>query len=74
MEKEKEDARLLDRCEAKRKEWSVHWQCYESVQNMEDKPWKSEELKKLEEDLPRLRECDVEKSVEIVPGKDRSGM
>ena len=41
---------------------------------MEDKPWKSEELKKLEEGLPRLRECDVEKSVEIVPGKDRSGM
>ena len=34
------DARLLDRYEAKRKEWTKHWQCDESVQNMEDKPWK----------------------------------
>ena len=43
---EEEDARLLDRCEAKRKEWAKHWQCDESVQNVEDKPWKNEELKK----------------------------
>ena len=27
LEKGEEDARLLDRCEAKRKEWSIHWQC-----------------------------------------------
>ena len=33
---EEADARLLDRCEAKRKEWAKHWQC-ESVQNMEEK-------------------------------------
>ena len=39
LEKE-EDVRLLDRCEAKRKEWANHWQCEESVQNMEDKLWK----------------------------------
>ena len=48
LKKEEEDARLLDRCEAKRKEWSIrwhnyewakHWQCDESVQNTEDKPW-----------------------------------
>ena len=32
LEKEEEDARLLDRCEAKRKEWAKHWQCDESVQ------------------------------------------
>ena len=38
--KEEEDARLMDRCEAKRKEWAEHWQCGESVQNMDDKPWK----------------------------------
>ena len=31
------------------------------------------ELKKLEEALPRLKECDLE-SVEIVQGKDTSGM
>ena len=50
LKKEEEDARLLDRCEAKRKEWANHWQCDEEVQNVEDKPWKNEELKKLEED------------------------
>ena len=40
LKKEEEDARLLDRCEAKRKEWAKHWQCDESVQNVEDKLWK----------------------------------
>ena len=40
LKKEEEDARLLDRCEAKRKEWAKHWQCDESVQKEEDKPWK----------------------------------
>ena len=60
--KKEEDARLLDRCEAKRKEWAKHWQCDESVQNVEDKPWKNEELKKLEEALPMLHECDLEKA------------
>ena len=37
---EEEDARLLDRCEAKKREWAAHWQCDKSVQNVEDKPWK----------------------------------
>ena len=41
LEKE-EDARLLDRCQAKRKEWSIHWQCDEDVQNLQDKPWWNE--------------------------------
>ena len=41
-EKDEEDARLVDRCEAKRKEWAKHWQCGESVQNMENKPWSRE--------------------------------
>ena len=31
---------LLDRCEAKRKEWAKHWQCGESVQKVKDKHWK----------------------------------
>ena len=35
--KEEEDARLLNRCEAKRKEWVKRWQCDESVPNAEDK-------------------------------------
>ena len=51
LEKEEEDARLLDRCEAKVKEWATHWQCDEDVQNLEDKPWKNEELRKWEEAL-----------------------
>ena len=29
MKKEEEDARLLDRCEAKRKAWAKQWQCDE---------------------------------------------
>ena len=32
LKEEEEDARLLDRCEAKREEWAKHWQCDESVQ------------------------------------------
>ena len=36
--KEEEDARMLDRCEAKRKEWAKHWQCDEEIQNMQNKP------------------------------------
>ena len=63
LKKEEEDARLLDRCEAKRKAWAKHRQCDESVQNLEDKPWKYEELKKL-----------VEKSFEIAQGENRSRM
>ena len=60
--KEEEDARLLDRCEAKGKEWSNHWQCDEEVQRMQDKPWKNEELSEGEEALPRLKEGDLEKA------------
>ena len=61
MKKAEEDARLLDRCEAKREEWARHWQCDENAQNMEDKPWKNEELKKFEEALPTVKECKFEK-------------
>ena len=51
LKNEEEDARLMDRCEAKRKEWARHWQCDEEVQNVEDERWKNEELRKLEEAL-----------------------
>ena len=45
------------------RELAKYWQCDESVQNVEDKPWKNEELKKLEEALPRQKkECDLEKA------------
>ena len=36
LKKEEKDARLLDRCEAKRKKWTQHWQRDESVQNMNE--------------------------------------
>ena len=62
MKKEEEDARLLERCEAKRKEWSKHWQCNQEIQNVQDKPWWNEELKECEEALPRLKEGDLEKA------------
>ena len=38
------------------------------MQNLEDKPWKMEEV------LPRLKEGELEKSVEAVQGKDKGGM
>ena len=31
---EEEDARTMDRCEAKRKEWAKHWRCDEDVQKV----------------------------------------
>ena len=45
LTEEEEDVRLLDRCEAKRKECANRWQCDASVQNVSDTPWKNEELK-----------------------------
>ena len=38
LKKEEDGARLLDRCEAKRKELRKHWQCDEDVQNLDDQP------------------------------------
>ena len=73
LEKEDEDARLLDRCEAKMKEWAKHWQCDEEVQNVEDKPWKSEQLRKWKEALPRLKECDLEKVSRMYKAKTGVG-
>ena len=62
-----------DRCKAKRKEWAKHWQCHESVQNMKDKPWKNEELRKLEEALPRLKGCELEKVSRLYKAKTGVG-
>ena len=52
---------MLERCEAKRKEWSKHWQCNEEIQNMQNKPWRNEELKECEEALPWLTEGDLKR-------------
>ena len=70
-----------DRCEV---DWTVvrrwgkngakHWQCDEEIQNMQNKPWRNEELKECEEALQRLKEGGLEIGIKIVQGKNRSGM
>ena len=67
--KEEADARLSDRCEAKRKEWAKHWQCDEGIQNIQNKPWRNEDLKKNEEALPRLKEGDLGKVSRLYKAK-----
>ena len=52
------------------KEWATHWHCDKSVQNVEDKPWKNDELKKLEEASPRLK-CDLERVSRLCKAKQR---
>ena len=52
LAKEEEDAKPFARCEEKRKEWARQWQCGTEVQNQETKPWKNEELKRLEAKAP----------------------
>ena len=44
------------------------------MQNVENKPWTNEELKKLEEALPRSKECDLETVSRLYKAKVRSGM
>ena len=73
MKNEEEDARLSDRCEAKRKYWAKHWQCDEDVQNLEDKSWENEELKKSEEALPRLQVCELGKVSKLYTAKTGIG-
>ena len=47
----------------------------EEVQNVEEKPWKNEELRSAEEALPRLKECHLEevsrKITRMKHGKER---
>ena len=43
------------------------------MQNVGDKPWKNEELKKLEEALPRLKECDLKKASRLYKAKTGVG-
>ena len=44
----------------RKKEWAQHSQCNKDVQNLEDKPWKNEELRSAEEALPRVKESHLE--------------
>ena len=65
LEEVDRDAKLLKRCEEKRKEWAKHWQCNTEVQDLEDKPWMNEKLRTLEEGLPRLGRKNGEGSMEL---------
>ena len=69
LKKEEEDARLLDPCEAKKEGWATQWHSDESVQEEEDKPWKNQELKRLEEALPRLKESNLEEVSRLYKAK-----
>ena len=73
LKREEEDAKPLARCEEKRKEWAKIWQCGTEVQNQMNKPWRNEELKKLEEDMPRLREreSDLARAAKTCKAKKR---
>ena len=73
FKEEKEDARLMNRREEKRKEWARHWQCDEDVQGLKDKPWENEMLKREEAALPRLREGDWEKVSRLCNAKTGVG-
>ena len=73
LEKEEEDVRLLDRCEAKRKEWAKHWQCNEVVQKFGGQAVENEELKTSEEALPSLKECGLEKVSKLFTAKTGVG-
>ena len=63
----------MDCCEAQREEWIKHWQCDAEVQNLEDKLRKNEELKRWEEALPRLEECELEKVSRLYKAKTGVG-
>ena len=64
---------MLNRCDAKRKEWSKHWQCNEKIQSMQDRSWRNEVLKECEEALPRLKEGDLEKASRLYKAKTGVG-
>ena len=70
---EEDNANLLELCEAKRKEWSKHWQCNEEIQNMQNKPWRNEAAKESEEALPRLKEGHLEMTSRLYKAKTGVG-
>ena len=51
--------------------WATHWHCDTKVQDLKDKPRRDEELKNLEEDMPRLKESDLEEAPRNYKAKTR---
>ena len=58
LKQEEEDATPLARCEEEKQDWA-NWQCDTKVQDLEDKPWRSDEMKSF---LGRSAEVDGERS------------
>ena len=57
----------------KEKEWSVHRQCDEEMQSLQDEPWRNEELRVCEEALPRLKEGDLAEASRFFKAKTGVG-
>ena len=57
----------------KGKNGQKHWQCDEEVQNVEEKPWKNEELRSAQEALPRPKECLLEEVSRLCKAKTGVG-
>ena len=73
LKEEEQDAKLSDRCEAKRKEWAKHWQCDEEILNMKNKSWRNDSLKEGDEALPRWKEGDLDKASRLYKAKTGVG-
>ena len=73
LREEEEDARMSDRCEAKRKEWAKHWKCDEEILNMKNKSWRNDSLKEGDEALPRCKEGDLDKASRLYKAKTGVG-
>ena len=70
-----EDAKLLDRCEAKKKNGQErHRQCGEDVQNIGRQALEKGGVEKVGGSIANAGRVRVGRSVEIVQGKDRSWM
>ena len=52
----------------RKKDWARHWQPDLDAQSLEDKPWRTEELRSLEEALSQLKEWNVERAVRELQG------
>ena len=72
MEKEEEDANLLERCEEKRRN-GQNIGNVKRKQNMQNTPWTNEELKEYEGALPRLKKGDLEKVSRLYKAKTGVG-
>ena len=73
-ERRRRRCKVVGPLRSKRKEWAKHWQCDESVQNMEDKLGKHEDLKKIRGSVTKANRVRTGKSVGIVQRENRSRM